>query len=384
MNAAAAPSVLIRLDNIRSGGGLQVAQSFLTELAQIIGDETQDAYPWLRSDLRILISEEVAANCSRETLACVPATVVPRRRMSRSFTAPMRADVVFTLFGPTYDRVVARRAVAGFADVTSLYPQLAAGLTKTPAQRVKLRLRTALSRAFFRKADRIIVEAPHLAEDLEATWGIERSTVSIIPNVVNGIFANHDHAAPPRPNGMPTFCYVTRAYPHKNLTILGPVAATLRKDFDTEVRFLLTLTEDEWSGLDPDVRACSINVGPVQISELPGIYARSDGCVFPSLLEGFSATPLEALATGTPLIASDRRFCTEALGDAVLYADPNDARAWAAAIHSVLTDRAATAERVARGRELVEHWPSPRDRAVAYVAEIDGQLRMLSEESSAR
>jgi glycosyltransferase involved in cell wall biosynthesis len=376
--------VLIRLDNIRSGGGLQVAQSFLTELAGFIDDEGSSAYPWLHSGLRILVSDEVARNCSPDALAQVPVSVAPHRSVRRSLTDPLRAGVVFTLFGPTYDRVVARKTIAGFADVTSLYPELAEGVTRTARQRAKLRVRRLLSRSFFRNTDQIIVEAPHLAEDLSTTWGIPEARTSIVPNVVNGIFAGAVRRTRQQANETPTFCYVTRAYPHKNLTFLGRIAKALRTEFDTDVRFLLTLTDDEWSALDPQVRASSINVGPVSVSELPGIYARSDGCVFPSLLEGFSATPLEALATGTPLIASDRRFCTEALGDTALYADPNDANAWAVAIHSVLTDQSATADRVERGLALIRTWRTPRDRAIAYVAEIDRQLQDVAAEMSAR
>lgn len=377
LNAASVPSVLIRLDNLRTGGGLQVAQSFLTELASIVDGDAAQTYPWLESDTRILLSDEVAASCTPAVLDRLKPDVVQRSPRAHTRFGVKRADVVFTLFGPTYDRVRARSLIVGFADVTSLYPELAKSLTETVGQRAKLRLRSALSRAFYRRADKVIVEAPHLAEDLTSSWRIPAGRISIVPNVLNGVFADPQPTAIPTPHAPPTFCYVTRAYPHKNLKLLGSVAEILRGEFSTDVRFLLTLTPEEWSLLGPDVRAHATNVGPVAVADLPAIYAQADGCVFPSLLEGFSATPLEALATGRPLIASDRRFCTEALGDCALYADPNDARAWASAIHSVLTDGDATAARVERGLALIGNWPTSRARALAYLDAIKGELADL-------
>lgn len=377
MSAASVPSVLIRMDNLRTGGGLQVAQSFLTELAKIIGSDAVTAYPWLGAGTRVLVSEEVAKSCSRSALESVRPEIAAKPSRLRTVTDTKQADVVFTLFGPTYDRVRARRSIVGFADVTSLYPELAKSLTSTPGQKAKLRIRSAVSRAYYRRADKVIVEARHLAEDLATSWGIDPGRISIVPNVVNRVFADAEVVKFSDPGTPPTFCYVTRAYPHKNLTVLGPTARALKSDFGTDVRFLLTLTDAEWAGIDAEVRDHSVNLGPVAVADLPGIYGQSDGCVFPSLLEGFSATPLEALATGTPLIASDRRFCTDVVGDCALYADPNDPGAWARAIHSVLSDRTATADRMSRGRALIEGWPSAHDRAVAYLGQIDAELRDL-------
>lgn len=375
LNAVSAPSVLIRLDNLRSGGGLQVAQSVLTELAGIVDEDVARAYPWLESDIRILVSEEVADSCLPAVLDRLRPEIVPRSSRLRALIGTKPADVVFTLFGPTYDRVQARRFIAGFADVTSLYPDVAqSGRGRLP-QHAKLRLRTALSRAHYRKADKVIVEAPHLAEDLASRWGLDPARISIVPNVLNGVFGSSDPVAARHPGTPPTFCYVTRAYPHKNLNLLGCVAKILKAEFGMEVRFLLTLTEDEWSGLDAAVRASAINVGPVAVGDLPAVYAQADGCVFPSLLEGFSATPLEALATGTPLIASDRRFCTDVLGDCAIFADPTDPKAWAEAIKALLSDSGATAARVRRGRLLIANWPTPRARVMAYLDHIDAELR---------
>jgi glycosyltransferase involved in cell wall biosynthesis len=69
----------------------------------------------------------------------------------------------------------------------------------------------------------------------------------------------------------------------------------------------------------------------------------------PSLYEGFGLPCLEAMAAGTPVVASDRAALPEACGGAALLADPDDSDGFAAALV-----RAAGTERerlVAAGRE---------------------------------
>jgi len=73
--------------------------------------------------------------------------------------------------------------------------------------------------------------------------------------------------------------------------------------------------------------------------------------VYPSLLEGFGFPPLEALALGTAVVASDTPALRETLGDAAAYCDPYDERDIARAIQQVLAnpqDREALRDRGAK------------------------------------
>jgi glycosyltransferase involved in cell wall biosynthesis len=55
---------------------------------------------------------------------------------------------------------------------------------------------------------------------------------------------------------------------------------------------------------------------------IPALYAGALLFVFPSFLEGFGLPPLEAMACGVPVIATNRTSIPEILGDAPLYIDP--------------------------------------------------------------
>jgi len=86
-------------------------------------------------------------------------------------------------------------------------------------------------------------------------------------------------------------------------------------------------------GLDGSVRV----IGGVDHRRLCEIYNAAAAMVFPSLRESFGLPPLEALACGTPVIASNVSSLPEVLGDAAVFVAPTDVRALAAAMTSVLT-----------------------------------------------
>ena len=73
---------------------------------------------------------------------------------------------------------------------------------------------------------------------------------------------------------------------------------------------------------------------------LDGLYRAAVCFVFPSLAEGFGLPVLDALVRGTPVACSNATSLPEVAGDAVLYFDPTDARAIAAAIDRLLQDSA--------------------------------------------
>ena len=64
--------------------------------------------------------------------------------------------------------------------------------------------------------------------------------------------------------------------------------------------------------------------GFVSDQTLAALYRLADVFVFPSLYEGFGLPPLEAMASGTPVITSNVSSLPEVVGDAALMIDPYD------------------------------------------------------------
>ena len=78
--------------------------------------------------------------------------------------------------------------------------------------------------------------------------------------------------------------------------------------------------------------------GYVQDHYLPSLYREATAFVYPSLYEGFGLPPLEAMASGTPVIVSRSSSLPEVVADAGLYIDPLDVDDLASAITKMVSD----------------------------------------------
>jgi glycosyltransferase involved in cell wall biosynthesis len=90
-------------------------------------------------------------------------------------------------------------------------------------------------------------------------------------------------------------------------------------------------------------------LGRVPDADLPALYGGAAAFVYPSLYEGFGLPVLEAMACGTPVIASNRTGVPEAVGEAGLLVEPEDPDRLAMAIDEVLCHAERRVAMVARG-----------------------------------
>jgi glycosyltransferase involved in cell wall biosynthesis len=90
-------------------------------------------------------------------------------------------------------------------------------------------------------------------------------------------------------------------------------------------------------------------IGRVSDEALPRWYGACSVVAYPSLYEGFGLPPLEALACGTPVVASNAASLPEVIGDAGLLVAPTDVAGLAEALWRALSDRGLRAELRAKG-----------------------------------
>jgi glycosyltransferase involved in cell wall biosynthesis len=110
-------------------------------------------------------------------------------------------------------------------------------------------------------------------------------------------------------------------------------------------------------------------------TDKPALYRAALAFLYPSTYEGFGLPPLEAMASGVPVIAADATSLPEVIGEGGLLLAPGDARAWAEAI---LTLAAVPRERerlAARGVERARHfhWSMTAALTVAVYRRVLGR-----------
>jgi glycosyltransferase involved in cell wall biosynthesis len=106
------------------------------------------------------------------------------------------------------------------------------------------------------------------------------------------------------------------------------------------------------------------------------MYRLAGVFVFPSLYEGFGLPPLEAMASGTPVVTSNVSSLPEVAGDAAILVDPYDAASIADGIATVLTDERVRRELRRKGLERARQfsWETSVRRVREIYSEANGAV----------
>jgi glycosyltransferase involved in cell wall biosynthesis len=172
--------------------------------------------------------------------------------------------------------------------------------------------------------------------------------------------------------------YAGNVKPHKNLERLIEAFQLVRsRGLD---RLKLVLIGDEiskYSALRRAVHRHQLHqsvrfLGYLPEQTLAVMYRLAGAFVFPSLYEGFGLPPLEAMASGTPVVTSNVSSLPEVAGDAAVLVDPYDQAAIADGIFQVLTDERLRRDLRRRGLERARQFSW--EQSARRVREIYGDI----------
>jgi glycosyltransferase involved in cell wall biosynthesis len=169
-----------------------------------------------------------------------------------------------------------------------------------------------------RSAEAVVVTSEFVRGRALEQLELDPARVHVVSHAIN-----HTLFRPGDDEREPILLYPARAWPHKNHTRLFEALAILRKH-DPKLRLILTGGGLERLGQLPEGVE---RWGVVPSGELASLYRRAACLVFPSLYEGFGLPPLEAMACGCPVAASNVAAIPEVCGDAAVLFDPNDPEA---------------------------------------------------------
>jgi len=186
------------------------------------------------------------------------------------------------------------------------------------------------------QADAIITDSVFSANELMACFSVDASKVFPIYLGVEEVF--HQRSAVETSNVLSRYKLNYQKYvlvvgtlePRKNLGQV--IKAFQRLPDNLKADYPLVIIGMKGWGTDeieqemaPLVKSGQLKLlGYIPDDDLPSLYAAAKVFVYPSLYEGFGLPPLEAMASGVPVITSNQASLPEVVGDAGIQVSPDD------------------------------------------------------------
>ena len=234
-----------------------------------------------------------------------------------------------------------------------------------------------------KRAKRIVFATRAAADAIRALTPIASDKIRIAPFGIDpgGLERNHSDSCD---DGTPSYLFVPAAPErHKNIEVLvDALASTADGDLELWVAGRSLTDPDHVRSLQQRAARAGVAervrfIGNVPYRELGDYYRGAVALAFPSFIETFGFPLLEAMAVGTPVLASDIAPFREIAGDAALYFPPSDPIAMARVVDELQAHPTEAEARVEVGRERAARF-SWRAGVDALVSVFDDALRHSS------
>lgn len=197
-------------------------------------------------------------------------------------------------------------------------------------------------------ATRILTVSHHSKSEIEKYFPEKKGKVNVTYNGVDPIFRPMEDARARRilrniiPSGKKFVLVVGQGSPYKNHAgALGAFIEAFRHEAD--IYFVLVrrfqrgpAKEFDKLAADPSIAHRLIHLDHVPFETLLALYSAARVFLFPSFYEGFGLPALEAMASGTPVVVSDRGAPAEIGGAAGVQIDPYDRQQIAAELRKLV------------------------------------------------
>lgn len=238
---------------------------------------------------------------------------------------------------------------------------------------VRQKFYVSLQTAAARGATEVITISAAARADLVEYLGLPEARITVTPLAADAAFhpvlgAERD-AGVREKYGLPDrfVLYLGGFDQRKNVTQLLEAWRFVSKAEGPETPLVIAGAEPAWAEpMFPDLRAAAHArdltdevlrwIGRVEEADKPALYRLADVFAFPSLYEGFGLPVLEAMASGTPVVANEIPVLEEISGDGAYLVPAGDGRKMAGAILALLGQRDLHDAQRTRGLARATHF----------------------------
>jgi len=213
------------------------------------------------------------------------------------------------------------------------------------------------------KADSIIAVSNSTKADLVDLFGVKPDKVNVVYSGIDSRFFNFNDGEQEKTKqkyNLPDnyILFLGTFEPRKNLIgIIKAFEILCRNNKFKDYYLILVgnkgwLSEEVFRALDYSrLKQKIIYLGPIANSDRPAIYRNSKLFVYPSFFEGFGFPPVEAMASGIPVITSHTSSLPEVVGESALMIDPYNTEEIADAMAMILSDNKIYRNYVEKGKK---------------------------------
>ena len=360
------------------GGGIQTATNFIFECLADSGSNIDWSFLLSAAVAQNLdsVGVDVSSDSRFHVFQKSPARYSEARRHALELVTAAKPTLVYTMSGPAYVRFPAFHVMgcsAPYVTHARLENYFSEGAIKGGFKLAE----SLVKLVYFHRADHLVFQTDSSRQGFlrRGLWKVENT--SVISNAVGNAFTRALPNMKRELRGIVAADCADRHlqilipsayYSHKNLEIVVPTAKLLRSRIGDNFRILLTLPFNEsWQRIgaaaaEAGVAAQIVNHGPFPVSDAPDLYQNSSILFLPTRLETFSASYLEAMWCGLPIVTSDLDFARDLCGEAAVYTDTLDPGECAKAIVDLLSNRDLQKRLISAGSKQVARFPTSHMR----------------------
>lgn len=363
-------TILIDCTNLKVGGGIQVASSFITDLNEL--KDVSDSFI-------IVLPLQMKDRFDRSTFSSnIYFIDLPEKPLNKLKIAKLLKDVekkycvskIFTVFGPLYYRSKLT-TVVGFAYGHYIYRDSPYYNIISFKEKIKLFLMRIAHTYFFNKNSDILIFETEDARKRYVTQLSFTKKSFVVSNTINSIFLNQNkwqhldlNYKSINSNTFKILCMGVN-YPHKNFRIISDIIDILHPK-GISFKFFVTTTFESL-GFNPEYKKYIECVGKVELEKVPSLYSQMDIIFMPSLLEIFSVTYIESMYMGKPVLAADLSFAHGICGDAALYFESNSPVDASSKIIRIIENEELRNQLVEKGYRNILRYGTSIDRTKNYL-----------------
>ncbi|QOY54063.1 glycosyltransferase [Candidatus Sulfurimonas marisnigri] len=361
--------IIINTTNLKIGGALQVAISFIYECTSFTENEY---HIFLSPSMR----KEIEQNKFPENFKFYsfdnPSRFIvfdKTIKLLNKMEEKIKPDCVFSVFGPTYWKPKSKH-IMGFANGLYLYGDLPYMQNMGALEKLKFNLKKTYHQFLLKNnADLYVVQTEDMKDRFSKFINKPKEKIRVVSSKYHSIFEqeiNDLNLLPKKEADEFWFVTISAYYPHKKLDIINDLVKII-KEKNLNVKFILTLPENVLESKFQKSKEYIINLGPVKLEECPYIYSMSDALFLPTLVESFTASYPEAMVMKKPILTSHYSFATSVCKDGALYFNPYDVNDIINQITKIYYDKELYQAMVSKALLIIEELPSSKERAEEYL-----------------